>query len=171
MDAEKNVLQKILDNANEFVKQINFKEVFLFIISLAIITLLIVLFHYSSVQRYVNNNSRCVRERLQGKTKGSYMVYAMNEKNEPMYKVTYTPSAKQFNVDCACEQGNVTNRFDNIKVYDLRNPENPIRKIQNQYCYCNKLIEPTPPENVYYTGYPDLLRFMYNGDTSFFTSV
>lgn len=152
-----------------FISAIDLKEVFLFIVTITMVTLLIVLFHYSSINRYVKDNSRCVRERSRGKKLGDYIVQAMNEKNEPMYKVTYTPSAKQFKVDCACEKGNVVNKFNNIKVYDMRNTDNPVRKIQNQTCYCNKVVEPR--ENTYYTGYPDILRFMYNGDTTFFSTL
>lgn len=154
---------------NAFFKSINVKEIFLFIVTMSMLLLIIVLFHYSSVQRYVKKNSRCVRERSQGKKQGTYIVQAMNEKNEPMYKVTYTPSAKQYALDCACEKGNVVNTFDNIKIYDMRNPHNPIRNVNNQICSCSKMVEPVG--DTYYTGYPDLLRFMYNGDASFFTSI
>lgn len=162
-------LLNLKEQLYSFVKSIDKNEVFLFIVTITMVSLLIILFHYSSINKYVKDNSRCVRERQRGKKLGTYMVHAVNEKNEPMYKVTYTPSAKQFQVDCACEKGNIVNKFNNIKVYDMRNYENPVRKIQNQTCYCNKVVEPR--ENTYYTGYPDILRFMYNGDTSFFSSL
>lgn len=164
VETVKNQLMDLLKFDSDFVK-----EVFLFIVTMGMLTLLIVLFHYSSVSSYVKNNSRCIRERSKGEKSGTYMIQATNEKNEPLYKVTYTPSAKKYQVDCACESGTVMNKFDDIKVYDVRNFDNPVQKINNQICYCNKMVE--PKSTTYFTGYPDLLRFMYNGDASFFTSL
>ena len=159
-----------LQHVMQFFKEIDLQEIFIFVVTFSMLLLLVTLFHYSSVHRQVKQTSRCVREKRKGLTSGNtFMVHAMNERNEPMYKVTYTPSAKKFQVDCACPSGSTVNRFDNIKVYDARNPENPVHKINNQVCYCDKLVE--PKSDTYYTGHPDLLRFMYNGDTSFFEKL
>lgn len=146
---------------------IEFKEVFLFSITLAIVCLIIVLFHYSNIQKEVNKKSRCMRERRIGSRNGVYSVEARNEFNDPLYKVSYDLGAKTFNVNCSCKTGNVVNNFSDLKVYDMRNPTDPIRTIPKQTCQCDRLVEPT---TVYYDGYPDLIRFMNNNDTSFFTT-
>ena len=158
----------MLQDIINLVKSVDFKEVFLFVVTMSMIILLIVLFHYSSIQTYVKNNSRCVKEKTKGRKQGSYVVNALNENNEPLYKVTYNPSAKQYQLDCACEKGSVVNQFSGIKVYDMRDSQNPVKNIDNQTCYCDKFVEPR--QNTYYTGYPDLIRFMNYGDTAFFTS-
>lgn len=147
---------------------IDFKELFLFFVTMSMIILLVVLFHYSSIQRYIKHNSRCVREKLKGRKQGTYVVHAMNENNEELYKITYNPAAKQYQFDCSCEKGTVVNQFNDVKVYDLRDFENPVKHLSNQTCYCDKYVEPR--HNTYYTGYPDLIRFMEYGDASFFTS-
>lgn len=162
------MFQDVMNKVTGLYKSIDLREVFLFVVTMSMIILLIVLFHYSSIQRYVKQNSRCVREKIKGRKQGTYQVSALNENNEPLYKVTYNPAAKQYQLDCACEKGSVVNQFNDIKVYDLRDVQNPVKVINNQTCYCDKFVEPL--QNTYYTGYPDLIRFMNYGDESFFTS-
>jgi hypothetical protein len=144
------------------------KEIFLFVVTLSMITLIIVLFYYSSIQKEVNKNSRCIREKRSGQVGGTYVVEARNEYNDPLYKVAYNLSAKKYDLSCSCKPGDVVNHFTDIKVYDMRNPKNPVRKIPDQMCSCDRMVEPV---TTYYDGYPDLLRFMNSNDTSFFTAV
>lgn len=161
------LLDTILRWLIEFFKSIDKTEITVFVVIYGMLLLLITLFYYSSVHRKVKQTSRCYREKKKGQSsKDRYMVHAMNERNEPLYTVTYTPAAKKFQVECACPKGTTVNHFNNIKVYDARNPENPVRKINDQMCYCDSFVE--PKADTYYTGHPDLLRFMYNGNTGFF---
>jgi hypothetical protein len=149
--------------------KVDMKEILLFLLFMGMMLLIIVMFHYSAVNNEITLTSRCVREKQKGRKSGSYFIQAMNEKNEPLYKVTYRPKAKEYKVDCACTPGSVANTFNQIKVYDMRSPNAPVKYIDSQNCYCDAVVEPTG--NTYYAGYPDLLRFMYNGDTSFFKTA
>lgn len=157
----------IVDTLKRFVTKINPQEVLLFCITLGMTLLLIMLFHYSAISMYVRKHSRCLRERSKGNRSGNYVLYARNEKNEPLYNITYNPNAKTYAIDCACPKGSVSNTFKDIKVYNMTDPENPVKRVQNQ-CYCERVYD---NNKTYYTGYPDLIRFMYNGDKSFFNAV
>lgn len=164
------MITSFLHELYEFIKIVfkDWKEICLFIITLGLIGLIIVLFYYSSIQKEVNSKSRCVRERRKGQQGGIYLVEARNEYSDPLYTVSYDLGSKKFDVNCACKPGNTVNHFTDIKVYDQRNPASPIRKIPDQICQCDRLVEPI---TTYYDGFPDLLRFMNNNDTSFFTNV
>jgi len=139
----------------------------LFVATFSMLVLLIVLFQYSTIQNDVKKNSRCLREKLSGQSNGMYVVTAKNETDEKLYNITYDLRKKEYNVSCACTPGDTVNHFNDIKVYDMRNPSNPIRRINEKMCYCDKFVE---PNRTYYFGYPDILRFMNSGDTSFFTN-
>lgn len=141
-------------------------EVFLYLAVVTVIVILIRLFHYNSVERKVKLTSRCLRELTTGQRSGSYYVTASNQYNYPMYKVTYDMNAKSYTLDCACKQGNVVNNFQNIPVYDMRDPSNPIKNVSSKICQCEN--ELTTNSRVYYTGYPGLIRFMNSKDPSFF---
>lgn len=144
------------------------QELFLFIVTLAIITLIIVLFYYSSIRNEVNKNSRCIQEKRNSQVGGIYSVEAYNDKNEPMYMVSYDLAVKKFDISCACRAGHVVNHFNDIKIYDIRNPKNPIRKIPEKICNCDRYIDKS---KTYYKGYPDVVRFMNNNDISFFSAT
>lgn len=141
-------------------------EIILYIAVITIVIILIRLFHYNSIERKVKLTSRCLREQTKGQRSGRFSVTAANQYNKPMYKVTYDMNAKSYSVDCACKQGNVINNFQNIPVYDLRDPSNPMKTIGSKMCQCeNELVSNS---RVYYNGYPGLIRFMNSKDPSFF---
>lgn len=145
-----------------------FRELLLFIIIIVVVVLAIKLIQSTIVQKYIRETSRCYRARNNNQLNGVYTVYAKNEKNEQIYKVSYDMNAKSYNLECACEQGNVVNKFSDIKVYDLKDTSGyPLRTIPEKICPCSKMVE---PQRVYYSGYPDLIRFMNTEDTSFFNN-
>lgn len=146
--------------------EFTFQEVFLFLVVAGITVILGMLIHYSIIQRQVNKSSRCLREKQQGRTSGIYSLLAKNEKNEPLYKVSYNLGTREYNVECACKKGEVLNHFRQIKVYDMKDMSgNPTKSIEDKRCYCESLSEPV---RTYYSGYPDLIRFMNENDTNFF---
>lgn len=141
-------------------------EIVLYIAIVVIIVILIRLFHYNSIQRKVVTTSRCLREKTQGKRNGIYSVTATNYRNDPLYKVHYDLNAKSYAVECACKEGQTVNNFRDIPVYDLRDPANPNKTIGNKVCQCDGLLTSNP--RTYYNGYPGVVRYMNNKDTSFF---
>jgi hypothetical protein len=151
----------------DMFRGVTFKEITLFLVTMSFTLLIVILFHYSSIQKVVKQKSRCLRERSSGQTNGIFSVQAKNEFNDRLYDITYNMQNKTYDVGCACATGETINHFRDIKVYDVRNPTNPIRNVPDKVCYCDKLVE---PQRTYYSGYPDLLRFMNSGDDSFFHS-
>ena len=141
-----------------------------FVLFAVIMTLLIIiarLMHYTSIRRRISTESRCAREKRQT-SGGEYVVLATTAASEPMYKITYNLAAKQYLVECNCRKGDTVNSFQDIKVYDLKDTYTPERKIK-KYCWCEGDVSTN--QKAYYTGNPGLVRFMREGDTTFFTDT
>lgn len=146
--------------------EFSWQEVCLFLVVSSIIVILGMLIHNTVIQKQVTKSSRCLREKQNGRTSGIYSILAKNEKNEPLYKVNYNLASREYDVECACNKGEVLNHFRQIKVYDMKDISgNPTKTIEDKRCYCENLAEPA---RTYYTGYPDLIRYMNENDTSFF---
>jgi len=141
------------------------QEVLLFAVMMVLLIIVVRLMHYTSVRRQVVKESRCAREKAQTSA-GQYILQAKTGRDEPMYKISYNLAAKQYTIECACKKGEVVNSFTNIKVYDARDTYNPVRTIQ-KYCWCETDVSTN--QKPYYDGYPSLIRFMRDGDTSLFT--
>lgn len=141
-------------------------EVMLYIATVVILIVVVRLFHYNSVERKVKQTSRCLREQSKGSRSGQYTVFASNEQNQNMYKVTYDMNSKSYAVDCNCKEGQTVNTFRNISVYDLRDLSNPHKTISNKICQCAGALD--TGSRTYYTGYPGLIRYMNYKDSSFF---
>jgi hypothetical protein len=142
------------------------QELILFVTVIALIIILIRLFHHNKVQKTVRATSRCVRERELGYRSGVYTVNAYNKDNEPLYKVTYNTETSDVTVDCACKPGTAVSTFRNIKYFNLRDPANGNQVVPEKLCECQKPL--SNDERVYYRGYPGLIRYMYSGDETFF---
>lgn len=142
-----------------------------FIVYLLIVVLTIVLirlFHHNKVQKTVRKESRCLREQKVGYDQGVYSVTAFNNQNSPMYTISYDIKEKTTDVKCACKPGTITNTFDDIKYFNLRDPSGrPSTKIQ-KVCQCSENLEET---TTYYSGYPGLVRYMYSDDRTFFDNA
>lgn len=142
------------------------QELIMFVTVVILIIILIKLFHHNKVQKTLNATSRCVRERQIGYRSGVYTVNAFNKDNQPMYKVTYDTESKDVTVDCACKPGTAVSTFRNIKYFNLRDPANGNQVIQEKVCNCATAMN--NDDRTYYRGYPGLIRYMYNGDETFF---
>lgn len=140
-------------------------EFLVFVVLIGLFFLLLVFFHYSGIQRAVKKNSRCYQEKRQTRTDGVYSVTATNGRNEPMYKVSYDIGKKRNVLECACPEGDVSNTFTDINMYNLKTKS--VDKVSEKYCNCTTDVY-TPGESVYFTGHPGLVRFMSSQDTSFF---
>jgi len=138
-------------------------EFLLFVCFIGIFIITVYLFHYNSIQVEVKK-SRCFKMTDSSAMLGNYSVTAMNANNENMYKVNYDLDAKQTNLECACNPGNVVNTFNNIHIYDLQAQQD---RNFDKICQCDKMLTGVDG-SVYYSGYPAIIRYMRNGDTSFF---
>lgn len=140
-------------------------EIILYIAMVVIIMIIIRLFHYNAVERKVKTTSRCLREQTKGQRSGTYSVTASNASNQKMYQIAYNMTDKTYNVECACDEGDVVNNFTNIPVYDQRDPANPHKTIASKICQCKGSLTGS---RTYFNGYPGLIRYMNSKDSSFF---
>lgn len=160
--------QEFWNNTKQYFKEnFPFKEILFFTVMMTLLILGVRLFHYTYVRKRVKEDSRCLRNKRMS-SGNSYVVKAVTATNDPMYKITYNLGAKQYLLECDCEGGDVVNEFSNIKVYDMRDPYKKERTIK-KFCWCKNDI--STGQNAYYTGHPPLVRFMKEGDTSFFSTV
>lgn len=144
-----------------------FPEVFSFLALLVVIFLLVALFHYNAIQRQVKKTSRCYQAKQKALVGGKYIVTASNAQNVPIYNVGYDIGARQYSVECACPQGNIPNTIPEVKVYNMQSKRDDY--VRDKICNCDKYVY-SAGDPIYYSGYPDLLRYMNSGDTTFFTN-
>lgn len=136
-----------------------------FAVIIVLLFLLFALFHNNSIQSEVRKKSRCLRAKETGRKGGQYMVTATNKDNQELYRIGYDLSSRQFNVQCACPEGKVTNTFRRIPVYNLNTMTS--QTIPEKSCACDTSYYRTG-DSVYYNGYPGLVSYMNSGDTTFF---
>lgn len=155
----------------DWITMFNIHEILLYACLVLLAYLIGRLFFYHSVERAVRKESRCLREAADGERSGTYLVTATNAKNKNLYTISYDLADKSYTASCACPNGKTLNQFDNISVYDMKNPSNPVRKDYAMNCYCDRDYVSgmkNGTDTLYYSGYPGLQRFMRNADTSFF---
>ena len=123
--------------------------------------------------------SRCYKSNHTLKDGAIQYVTATNARNSPLYTVSYNIPAKETSIECACNSGTTVNTFTNIPIYDFT--ANNVSILTEKQCQCDTPLLASSP-NVYFSGYPDLVRFMNtasvsnnpqndpNVDTTFFTS-
>lgn len=146
--------------------QPNTKELIFFIVFVVLLVILSMLIHYHFIQKRVQKESRCLRERKKFSAGGVYTVQAYNPMNLPLYRVDYDFTTKENKVSCDCKKGNTVNNFANVKYYDLKN--NEPKSQDNLLCYCDKSYD-SPDSTTYFKGHPGLIRYMQHDDTRFFT--
>jgi len=143
-------------------------ELLTFFVMLILLLLLLILYHYTTIQAQVRLKSRCYKEKQKAVLGGKYVVVASNKYNDPIYRVTYDMANKQNTVECACNPGEFGITIPNINTFYIRTKRT--YPIKDKVCSCDKLIYEAG-DNIYYSGYPDLVRYMQNPrDTSFFNN-
>jgi hypothetical protein len=140
----------------------------LFAVLLTLIFIIAYMAHYAVIQRKVRKESRCLKARLNYTSGAAYQVKAVNAEGKDLYRVTYDMPSKSVKHECACPSGNTVNHFPKIKYYDLKSAKDQV--IPELLCNCDADYE-TNTEGPYYEGYPGLVRYMQNGDATFFTSI
>ena len=142
------------------------KELFLYILIAGLFTLILLLFHYTSIHWEVRSTSKCYKERQKYFQNGIYSVAAKTGSDTPLYNVNYNIASRNFDFKCACPAGETMNTFKNVKVYNLKN--NTSTRI-DKTCECDRDYTTGNPV-VYYDGFPDVVRYMVNDDATFFKS-
>ena len=163
-----NILDEIYDVFTYKYEYGEFLINIFFIILVIIITLIL---YWDNINNMVSSNSRCKRQlTILNNNTGSYVINALDYKNNQLFDITYDMSSKDTSITCKCNPGNVINTFHNIPVRDIRNNGDitPDKK-----CSCDKYYNLGPKKNnINYNGEPGIIRYMYTtSDTSFFDSM
>lgn len=145
----------------------DFTEAILFIISIALIVIIVMLFHYTNINRRIVNESRCYLEK-QASTMGSgiYKLTAYTSNGDELYEIVYDIGAKTYVINQKCPEGSIQNKT-TIRVYDLK--RRTVDKIDKIFpCTKNYELNIKTP---YYRGDPSLVRFMEYANTDFFDKM
>ena len=138
----------------------NWQEVAIFILAIFLTYWVVQIYQYNTVQNELIKNSRCYKNK-HAVTAGVQYVTAKNADNKPLYTVGYNLTSKQTSIDCGCKDGTVMNKF-SIPVYDLST--NSVSVVDKQ-CACDSPLL-SASANIYYDGYPGLIRFMNTASVS-----
>ena len=143
----------------------SFSEVFLFIITVAIVIIVVTLFHYTSIQRRVKKESRCYRDALLNRPGvGVYVLKGYASSGEEVFEIEYDIGAKKYTVNQKCTPGNVQNKVE-IPVYDISTrTTQTMEKVFN----CEVDFQLQNGASVVWGGYPELVRFAQYMNTDFF---
>lgn len=146
----------------------SFSEIFLFIITVSIVIIVVTLFHYTSIQRRVKQESRCYRDALLHRPGvGTYVLKGYEKDGNLVFEVVYDFGAKTYTVNQKCTAGNVQNKVE-IPVYDISTRSvQTIEKIFN----CEVDFQLQNGASVVWGGYPDLVRFAQYTNTDFFDKM
>lgn len=142
-------------------------EFITFVVLMSVLFLMVVFFHYSAIQKQVKMTSRCYSAKQKALVGGKYLVTANNQQNQPVYRVGYDLGAKSYTVDCACNPGNTPVTIPSIKVFNMRSMNDDY--VKDKICQCDQYVY-NPGDQLNYSGYPAIVRYMNTNDASFFTN-
>lgn len=138
-----------------------------FIILIIIITLII---YWDNINTMVSSKSRCKRQlNIINNTNGEYLINARDKNNNDLFNISYNISAKSSAVECACNNGDVVNTFEDIPIRNLRtNSDTNITKT----CTCDKYYDTGPGGlEILYDGEPGIIRYITANDSDFFNNA
>jgi hypothetical protein len=171
-----------LQNIFNVLKPVNITEIILFILLMTAIYVITALIFYNQVQLDINRKSQCYLSRKAVTSTGAFTATAQNEKGNSLYKISYDMPSKSYSVDCACPAGPVTNTYPNVDVYNLQTQKT--MRLTNKICGCDKQYYSPGYNQIYFSGYPGVTRYMNTAslvtdaseiqakaDTSFFQSA
>ena len=179
----KTISDKIgLQNIFDVLRPVSLTEIVLFILLMTAIYVITALIFYNQVQLDINTKSQCYLSRKAVTSTGAFTAVAQNEKGNALYSVAYDMPSRSYNLECACPEGPVTNTYPNIDVFNLQTQKT--MRINNKVCGCDKQYYTPGYDNIYFSGYPGVTRFMNTAslisetsniqsqaDTSFFQSA
>jgi len=135
----------------------------LFVAIFIVVTVFAFMGHYASIQARVKKESRCLRAKLESNKGGVYDITAINDQNTNLYTLTYNKKTKTVEHKCTCPPGDTVNHFKNIRYYDQK--ERRDSEIKDLMCSCDGAYD---TDDIFFKGYPGLVRYMQSSDRSFF---
>lgn len=153
---------------NIFKYKYTFSEFFLNSFFICIISFVLFIIYWDTINRKVSNVSRC-KDKIKflsdkNKTKS---VNVKDENNNDLYNISYNESTKDYSINCTCPTGNKLNVFQNINVYDINSDNVNKRTTKDKNCYCDNKYT-YQKDKAIYTGNSTLVQFMgYNTPADF----
>lgn len=150
-------------------------EIVLFVVLCLLFLLVGLFFNYSIIQKRVQKESMCFKERELADATGMYTANA-RVMNRPAFDITYDALDKSSKITCACADGDVQTTFKAIPYYDLNRstPSNKrLRYMEKLVCNCESDISAAASDqNVSYVGEQGIVKFMYDQkNTGFFDTI
>jgi hypothetical protein len=138
-----------------------------FVILVIIITVII---YWDSINNMVSSKSRCKRQlNIINNKNGEYLISARDKNNNRLFNISYNFSEKSTNVECDCNEGDVVNTFENIRVRNLRNNTDTT---VDKTCSCEKYYDTGSGDSeILYDGEPGVIRYMNTNDNEFFINA
>lgn len=163
-------IKNILTTVIEFFKRLlteNKAELLLFVITFALLVIIIDLIIHSVIQNKVKNESRCYKDKLFNRPGiGKYNASGYGTNGKEIFKITYDFSAKTYTIEQKCRKGSVINTIE-IPIYDIATLTQSI-VIKNFECEENFDVNNS---GIIYKGYPGIVKFMQYNNTDFFDSM
>lgn len=154
-----NLINKMgLQNIFDILKPVSITEIILFILLMSAIYVITALIFYNQIQLDINSKSQCYLSRNAVTSTGAFTATAQNGKGNSLYSVAYDMPSKSYTVDCACPKGAVTNTYPNVDVYNLQTQKT--MRITSKICGCDKQYYTPGYDQIYFSGYPGVTRFM-----------
>lgn len=140
---------------NVFSKGFTPLEILMNLSFILIISLIIFIFYWHSINRKVAKLNRC---KINLNTEGSiYTIYGKHKQTK-LYKIKYDNTDNHnVYVDCVCPVGNIPNKFE-IKAYNKQ--KNKVESV-DKYCNCDKYYNLNNKDSLKYSG-DDFLVSYYN---------
>lgn len=137
----------------------------LYVAIFCVVTVIGFMAHYALINARVRRESRCLRDKLESAKGGVYDVTAVSDQDTSLYTLSYNKKTKSVEHKCACPPGDTINHFRNIKYYDQKVKKEG--EIKDLMCSCDGSYDGVG-DDIFYKGYPGLVRYMQGTDRSFF---
>ncbi len=153
-----------------FKQQFHAGELFINLLFIILVIIISMIIYWDTINNSVAKHSRCKRQMdIYNKTKGMYVINALDKSRDPLYTISYDINQNNTNVECSCKTGKYINYFNNIPVKNLRN--NRDEKI-DKICSCDKYYNVgVLNENIMYDGEPGVMRYMTTNNSDFFDNI
>ena len=133
---------------------------FTLIVSIFVVLTVMTLIWHISHSKAVKS-SRCYKPATY---KDKLTLVSKDKYENKMYKIKYDLKKRNVNINCACKEGNVMNKF-NVKYFDINKYKDSTRDLA---CACSEKFDYIDELNTYYYGTPGLVNYMETKDISVF---
>lgn len=144
-------------------------EFFLNILFIFLTLIISTLIYWDTINKRVAKTSRCKKQNdLYDKLKGIFTLNVKDKSGDKLFNINYDFDKKIESIECACDNGNLSNTFKDIPIKILKTNENTYSK--ELFCKCDKLYEYKQDDTIL-EGNPGLIRYMKNRENDDFFNL